>query len=166
MNTDIDKLDAGRELDAAVWAALGYEVKLRDCWYEQDCEEWLANDGFHKYRHRTDDVQHPCYFVEPNPDDPEFTSDGYWEVVPFVSTEIAAAWTVVEKMIADDRHWYHLETLGPFVDGTPRHWRCILSYRLPTETRLHPMHHVWIEGDTAPLAICRAALYSREVDGD
>ena len=67
------------------------------------------------------------------------------DAVPAYSTEIAAAWQVVEKMM--ERGWYlFLDTAG--FDG--EEWRA--QFRDP-ESRFARG-----EAATAPLAICRAAL--------
>ena len=78
--------------------------------------------------------------------------------IPPYSTDIAAAWTVVEAMIRKDGvyfgcpHFKHkhqnLASLG-YPEGTEC-WYCVLNTKL--------LNKVVLCADTAPLAICRAAL--------
>ena len=79
------------------------------------------------------------------------------EVPPF-STDISAAWCVVEKMIRKDGvyfgapHFKHkhqnLASLG-YPEGTEC-WYCVINTKL--------LNKVVLCADTAPLAICRIAL--------
>jgi len=78
--------------------------------------------------------------------------------VPSYSTDIAAAWTVVEAMIRKDGvyfgcpHFKHkhqnLASLG-YPQGTEC-WYCVLNTKL--------LNKVVLCAETPPLAICRAAL--------
>jgi hypothetical protein len=78
--------------------------------------------------------------------------------IPSYSTDIAAAWTVVETMIRKDGvyfgcpHFKHkhqnLASLG-YPEGTEC-WYCVLNTK--------QLNKVVLCADTAPLAICRAAL--------
>ena len=78
--------------------------------------------------------------------------------VPPYSTDIAAAWTVVEAMIRKDGiyfgcpHFKHkhqnLASLG-YPEGTEC-WYCVLNTK--------QLNKIVLCADTAPLAICRAAL--------
>ena len=78
--------------------------------------------------------------------------------IPPYSTDIASAWTVVETMIRKDGvyfgcpHFKHkhqnLASLG-YPEGTEC-WYCVLNTKL--------LNKVVLCADTAPLAICRAAL--------
>jgi len=78
--------------------------------------------------------------------------------IPPYSTDIAAAWTVVETMIRKEGvyfgcpHFKHkhqnLASLG-YPEGTEC-WYCVLNTKL--------LNKVVLCADTAPLAICRAAL--------
>ncbi len=80
------------------------------------------------------------------------------EPIPPYSTDIAAAWTVVEKMIHEDGvyfgapHFKHkhqnLASLG-YPEGTEC-WYCVINTKL--------LNKVVLCADTAPLAICRIAL--------
>lgn len=79
-------------------------------------------------------------------------------VVPPYTTDIAAAWTVVETMIRKDGvyfgcpHFKHkhqnLASLG-YPEGTEC-WYCVINTK--------QLNKVVLCADTAPLAICRAAL--------
>jgi hypothetical protein len=78
--------------------------------------------------------------------------------IPPYSTDIAAAWTVVETMIRKDGvyfgapHFKHkhqnLASLG-YPEGTEC-WYCVINSKL--------LNKVVLCADTAPLAICRVAL--------
>ena len=78
--------------------------------------------------------------------------------IPPYSTDIASAWIVVETMIRKDGvyfgcpHFKHkhqnLASLG-YPEGTEC-WYCVLNTKL--------LNKVVLCADTAPLAICRAAL--------
>lgn len=68
--------------------------------------------------------------------------DGYGYENTFYSTDIAAAWDVVEKLNRDG--WY----VSVF---TGHKFECALSHP-------NPKRGNYCKGETAPLAICRAAL--------
>lgn len=74
---------------------------------------------------------------------------GYHDGFPHYSTDIAAAWLVVEKMRTRSR-FLHLMEHGSVVEGPPL-WRCqfIGDDDGPSDCEF---------ADTAPLAICLAAL--------
>jgi hypothetical protein len=73
--------------------------------------------------------------------------------LPHYSTDIAAAWLVVEQMIkASTNGDFHLEHLGPKDEGD---WTCGTCRDDPS---------TWATADTAPLAICKAALKSVGID--
>ncbi|TAL10367.1 MAG: hypothetical protein EPO02_07825 [Nitrospirae bacterium] len=86
------------------------------------------------------------------------TAPGAGSPIPPYSTDIAAAWTVVEAMIRKDGvyfgapHFKHkhqsLASLG-YPEGTEC-WYCVINSKL--------LNKVVLCADTAPLAICRAAL--------
>lgn len=74
--------------------------------------------------------------------------------IPFYSTEINAAWLVVEKLAAENRGTLVLQDWLD-VRGTPGRW-CAL-FDLPDG---HDTGQIL--ADTAPLAICKAILKSIE----
>lgn len=74
---------------------------------------------------------------------------------PKFSTDIAAAWEVVEKL---SQH-FHLKLNSPFVTGQP--W--FAGFTESGVTGWNGVPDFTAKGDTAPLAICRAAL--KAVDG-
>ena len=120
---DIDKMEAGRELDAAVWLALeGKPIDLLRCRYV---------DG---------DIQphagYPAGHISP----------------PHYSTDIAAAWLVVEKM-----QWWKAEN-DLSEDGS-----VMWHFRVG-----EPPNHKWYSAEAPrnqePLAICRAALKAVEAE--
>lgn len=73
------------------------------------------------------------------------------ENCPAYSTSIEAAWQVVEKLKADG-WWIAVEHEAP--DDPERAWGACLSP--------NPHLPVWEMAETAPLAICRAALMAVE----
>ncbi len=117
---NIDEMTAGRELDALV-------CELVMGWRREP--QWgLTTMG------------------KPNKPSPEGTCSVTSEVVPHYSTDIAAAWEVVEKLCELDE--FCLITYfgsGGKVDG----WVCEL---------MSDYKHDRMKALTAPLAICRAAL--------
>jgi hypothetical protein len=67
--------------------------------------------------------------------------------IPSYSTDISAAWLVVERLVALlPNHDLHLETLG----GSGWKVGCCFSEAFGWEH--------WVEGDTLPKAVCLAAL--------
>lgn len=81
--TEIDALEAGRELDALVAEkVMGWQVIETD-----DCNGidnyWLSKDGQHVW----------------------LLPHDFEAALPSYSTDIAAAWAVVEKMVADGWDW-------------------------------------------------------------
>jgi hypothetical protein len=74
--------------------------------------------------------------------------DHYWPDEQWSpSTDIRAAWEVVEKRLSTDGHF----AFWPSVDGG-----MIIAFHGIRTWDSEPVWEVW--GDTAPLAICRAAL--------
>jgi len=76
----------------------------------------------------------------------DWPSQWYPPKVPHYSTEIAAAWEVVERL--HELNWsFHLDNVG-FNSEIEKEWRvCLLA-----------KGHVVADGESAPEAICRAAL--------
>lgn len=112
---DIDNL-SGRELDAAV------------------AEHVM---GWHYVR-----CGPRCWGIPP--EDNQMTNrytDVPYADVPYYSTDISAAWQVVERMRTTD-HVFHLSSVDSFCD-----WLVTFSDEVRS-----------VEAPTAPLAICRAAL--------
>ena len=103
---DVMALEAGRDLDARVADLLGV---TRPAWIPK--REWLVHPGLGQY-----------------------TENGWNGVCPPYSTEIAAAWQVVERM-------------GLSVAQDKRGWA---AYRPEWEVKGEIMFY-----DSAPLAICR-----------
>jgi hypothetical protein len=117
-----DELEPGRELDALVWQALnGQEVNVLKC------------------RYVGGDIQphagYPAGHISP----------------PHYSTDIAAAWEVVEKMLeaySGVEIYLENERCEVHCDGARDEWDDL----------------VYIRGDTAPHAICIAALKAMEAE--
>lgn len=71
---------------------------------------------------------------------------------PSFSTDIAAAWLVVGKLRESGR----VLTLSVDECGFPGgEWRCFMQWDVESGDN---EGHCWADGQTAPLAICRAAL--------
>lgn len=124
-------LEAGRELDALVAGrVMGERVESRRFVF-RNYGDWMYSDT-------ADYDEGPCIPVD--------AVKGY---LPAYSTDIAAAWLVVEKM--REAEWCGaLDSLG--FDGAE--WRCVLWATHGDDPTT--FHHG--RGHTAPLAICRAAL--------
>lgn len=94
-------------------------------------------------------VQHCAGYVAPNGVDTTFIQLGYVKhasemqttYVPYYSTDISAAWEVVEKLAPKEDEFritrYHLQE-----------WSCVFEF----------FNQSAVSADTAPMAICLAAL--------
>lgn len=82
-----------------------------------------------------------------------------WDGPNSYSTDIAAAWEVVEKFIKDGKHINiaYYQKLGPNIDGPPyeAHW---------TVTGIYAWDLEKAQAETAPHAICLAALKAVGID--
>jgi hypothetical protein len=118
---EILKLEAGRELDALIFAKIFDKMAFRSD----------GNFVFSNKREYLDDGD--AYYL-----------GEYQEIIqlPFYSTDIAAAWEVVEKIRE------YIECIWPNDRGL---WS-LLSYERLEEGL------TTVSAETAPLAICRAAL--------
>ena len=124
-NMNIDEMEAGRELDALVAEkVMGF--------YWRDVNE------------------HQRALCPPGIDDffEILWGEDLDKYVPDYSTDITAAWLVVEK----HPHYFILSRTndwrGPGMLGDPKKWVC----------RFYAPERFKVVADTAPLAICRAAL--------
>ena len=116
----MDQLEAGRELDALVAEkVMGWRIKGKD---------WVDEHGRYQGAVET-------YWV---------IADGGPSKGWHPSTDIAAAWLVVEKL-----GWQYVFRLGNRDDK----WWCVLSVEPDWQ-----LSDNCAEAPTAPLAICRAAL--------
>ena len=80
-----------------------------------------------------------------------FMTDGFWHGVKDYSTDISAAWEVVEKMCDGDKNKFMIYRFG-FGPKKPKiRWR--VSWGQGWENLLS-----YCDAESAPLAICRAAL--------
>ncbi len=148
--------EAGRELDALV--AEKRMGRCRWCWDNRS--QWLkvpSPEGFEGSSHQVGDE---------NEIDP-LTKERVWYClkhnklawtwnIPGYSTDIAAAWEVVEKL-REDGWSFHVDDVG-FNDATEGQWRVMFT-EATTGNK-----HVFADGQTAPHAICLAALEA--VDGE
>ena len=118
---DVTTLEAGRETDALVAERLGWKNVRFD-------GEEVKIDA-HSF------TRYPMGWYGENPDRPLWRTE-----IPHYSTDIAAAWQVIERMAADG--WI----CDVFNRGDD--WVCEMS-----------RHDVMVTDEAgAPLAICRAAL--------
>jgi hypothetical protein len=126
-NEEIDTMEAGRELDVEIHKALWPRHNIQT-FENLDLALWHYCDGSH-----------------------EKGSSCQWQQIPLYSTDIAAAWQVVEKMQSVtpggdihieclDGEWEVSTCHGAFTPLGADGWRDFSA------------------ADTAPLAICRAAL--------
>ena len=83
---------------------------------------------------------------------PVSNCDGQWPWPPPYSTDISAAWKVVEHLLKEN--WF----FDLAIRQNPLTWRCVLIHD-PSDLGPRPAATA-DECETAPLAICRAALAS------
>ena len=124
---NIDKMAAGRELDALV----AEKVLILEVVWANSIIDWQT---------------------VPRPQAPFIKGTG--KEIEHYSTDIAAAWKVVGKFRNAGR------AAGVHYGNVSRHWVCIISgsVREGNGPKFHMAQDGYGEGDTAPLAICRAAL--------
>ena len=122
---DIDAMEAGRELDALV-AERVFGIDLSPVTHDE--HEWYMPDAER-------DISLTCKFCGCDNSRPEIMCIEIKHTRSY-STDIAAAWLVVEKF---------RNTFGEFVFDIDGDWRCFFGGKLSI-------------ADTAPLALCRAAL--------
>ena len=138
-NEEIDRMEAGRELDALVaervmdWRWLVSQVSGRRALFPPDhAPEWFG---------RVADGSEPL-------------TDQWDTRLPHYSTDIAAAWQVVEKM----RERWPVVRLEVDVEG----WRVEIHTDEGTPSYYRPVAEDY--ADTWPLAICRVALKAVAAD--
>lgn len=138
----------GRELDALVaervmgwgWQA-SYKSGKR--WFAPP--EHCGDLGSEHPATMKEEPEHPWWLTaEP--------TENIW-VVPYYSTDISAAWTVLQKFCDEESANYPQDVL---VEWNGFHWFCYVN----TEQMLNP--ELQGKADTAPEAICRAALKAVE----
>lgn len=135
----VNPLPVGHELDARVHTEVMGRV-----WDESRCRVcgWPLI-----MRDSTGGIQHHCW-----PDNcsmrplPKTRADA----IPAYSTDIAAAWQVIEKLSQPENHWQVRLT-----EYNADEWFCDIAKFL--NSLGPPPNHIG-EGFTAPEAICRAAL--------
>ena len=89
------------------------------------------------------------------PSDPSWSYPAYMHDQPAYSTSIADAWLVVEKL--SDKWEMNLRTILPARDYVCE-FKLVVKNKCIVDAQ-HPFEHVWNNPvDTAPLAICLAAL--------
>ena len=115
---EILNMRAGREMDALI------AEKVMQHWVKRDVIMW--QEGIKRK---------------------EEYSEGFTTLAHY-STDIADAWTVVEKMKSKHFRMYYKSAPFQKDDNEPLGWTCSMS-----GFEFMPEH-----ADTAPLAICRAAL--------
>ena len=134
-------MKAGRKLDRNVAALLGWQVvETDDCNGEDNF--WLSKDGQNVYRGKYG-----------SPLD-----------LPHYSTDLAAAWLVVERIKSDMQLSRHarrdLSGLYDYGCFFYLEKNRLTDERSDGRTAPDPWHYA----ETAPLAICRAALAARATD--
>ncbi len=126
MNMEASEVEAGPELDALVAEKV------------MGCRVVHCRDGTYKLR------------VPGSYDRVDFvTAEGARSACPKYSTDIAAAWEVMEKMAK--------EGYKPCVGMNGHCWDATMRVDIATTTE-----DEWMSANTAPLAICRAALAAVE----
>ena len=85
----------------------------------------------------------------------EVMDHGFESYIPHYSTDISAAWEVVEKLMEKK-----------FSDGRPEQQLCLNGHGAPKwQAWFHPNTETLSFGDTAPHAICLSALKAVGYDG-
>lgn len=136
---DIDTMPAGREMDALVAEAMGWKRSKRTHheYWEGRFEFLTSPDGHQIYR-----VENVGDWVGNTHE-----SEIYFREKCSYSTSIAAAWEVAEKL-ANEAYAMYLYC------GGAASWHCNFGQSWEGTLTGH--------ADTAPLAICRAALKATE----
>lgn len=128
---EIVAMEAGEELDKEVALALGYEVTY-----------WWEIRGKPAYHYRV-----PSQYGE------------IWERLPHYSSDISAAWRVVEKICTWDVRDNMLVLKGQAPDLEPNDEEAKVGW---WEAEINgEWGKVVAEGKTAPEAICKVALLAR-----
>lgn len=150
-----NEMPAGRELDALI-AKQVFNHHLSQWW----CEQFTTYEWLPAWEEGRGEMQ-PVFLayedkVDTENGEPEPVVEGYplhcWEPVPCYSVDVAAAWQIVDaviempQVIRFDLTW---------------HERC-LSWRAEFVTEPEGALQGRATGDTAALAICRAALLACE----
>lgn len=153
-NVNIDEMQAGRELDALVAEKV---MKWRwdndwDCLIPPEQKAKPSEMWTDWQPGLTEDWREPV--KENHVPGVRYNGDSSKIILPHYSTNIAAAWEVVEKLQVT--HYVNVNIHTPFFDGE-LHW-CYFELHKHTDT-----HPLWsASGNTTPLAICRAALKAVE----
>lgn len=141
-----DTLKAGRELDALIAErVMGYVWRRFD---------YPPAGGGYKYGK-------PWKWLSTatNGADVEGGEERYIDNVRAYSTDIAAAWLVVEQMRKGvGAKQFQLDSIG-FGNSDEGEWRCMFSRDVDGQLRLHIA-----DADTAPLAICLAAVAALDTE--
>ncbi len=159
----IDALPAGRELDALVAEqVMGWECVHRmtllpkEIWVAEAEREFEAEYGTKPPSGWAMDQtwadysgDHPPKWCEKCQKRPSQFQSGQYVLRPY-STSIGAAWEVVEKL----NKKFHLRLISPFEPGEPY----FAGFSPHGMTGWDGRPHFEAGADTAPLAICRAAL--------
>jgi len=152
---EILTMEAGGELDALVGSLLfEYEIEWHWCWREPECGCWEEVESVHNDEGKwvnelieshkgwgEDKVKKlPCYSI--TNEDTEGRTYKFWNPVEFYSTDISAAWQVMEKMgTSFIIRWDKVEGI----------WVTTFAWSIENE----------VKAKTAPEAICKAALLAK-----
>lgn len=137
-------MPAGREMDAKIGRdVMGLDVRVSQSW--QGDLTALGVPGqkvkfMGEFTAEREWVEEGDYFY--------VDGDGESHVLPNYSTDIAAAWQVVEKMQSEPLEYYFEINKTPSIPYSKTgksHWHCELG-------------GAFVFDESAPLAICRAAL--------
>jgi hypothetical protein len=152
---EIRAMEAGRALDTLIAEhVMGLRVVAHDWpyWLDPECGGYEAAMG--RYDTDSSEGAGPVYVPEHGKWPPSIESDldrGEWAIVkpvPFYSDDIAAAWQVVERLLETGGFSLERQRYGaaPVPAGM---WKAYV-WGVSGVTK--------VRADTAPLAICRAAL--------
>jgi hypothetical protein len=151
-------MPADREMDILIAEKImGLKVVARNhpCGCDPECGDYEASSFIPPIGgwYDTEDVVYlPEYGIYPPIAEP-MMGDSYCivNIVPFYSINISAAWQVVEKFV-EQGDKFHIFRYGNWNKKESK--KCWQSYMGKAEYNLFP----FASADTAPLAICRAAL--------
>ena len=146
---NIDEMPAGREIDALVAEKImGMTVVGKaTCLLAEGFVIQSENDGAPVPKwHSVEPVFVEDCICDIETDDRKLFGHqiGCLEVVPFFSTDIAAAWQVVEKLAEKTT-----DTVDLRQSINPRGWNCVIG---------NPDARLIVWAETAQMAICKAAV--------
>jgi hypothetical protein len=148
---EIERMEAGRELDTLIAEkVMKLDVRKSESWVGDLTS--LGSPGqkvtfIGEFTEEREWVEEGDYFWK---DD-----EGASHVLPDYSTDIGAAWQVVEKIVKNNGSTVSFGYSGRIVNRA--------HVTIDRTTRKDLDLDFWVEANTMPLAICRAALLACEV---